>query len=155
MGPAAEVTSHLYARVLCRASKHVRTWQLALLEQSGYPDRMPQEIYYRGDVSKPPKAGDKFIQLDWEKTELRLTISQGIFIHARKKHHRLSTVKKFSTPKELQQAVGEAIDNTLRQVLSDLPFPARRRKAENPRKTRMPRASELAPSALSWPTMSR
>jgi hypothetical protein len=76
---------------------------------------MPREIYYSGDVSKPPKAGDKFIQLDWEKTALKLTISQGIFRHARKKHHRLSTVKRFSAPKELQQAVGEAIDNTLRR----------------------------------------
>ena len=75
---------------------------------------MPREIYYSGDVAKP-KAGDKFIQLDWERTALKLTISKGIFGPARKKHHHLSTVKKFSTLKELQQAVGEAIDNALRR----------------------------------------
>ncbi len=84
---------------------------------------MPREIYYSGDVSRPPKAGDKFIQLDWEKTALKLTISQGIFGHARKKHHNLSTVKKFSTLKELQQAVGEAIDNALRRGFKRFTFP--------------------------------
>jgi hypothetical protein len=89
---------------------------------------MPREIYYSGDVSKPPKAGDEFIQLDWEKTALKLTISQGIFRHARKKHHRLSTVKKFSTPKELQQAVGEAIDQALRRGFKRFAFPDDRAK---------------------------
>ena len=74
---------------------------------------MPCEIYYNGDVSMPPKTGDKFMQFDWEKTALKLTISQGIFGDARKKHLHLSAVKKFSTLKELQQAVGEAIDNAL------------------------------------------
>jgi len=85
---------------------------------------MPREIYYSGDVSKPPKAGDKFIQLDWEKTALKLTISQGIFRHARKKHHHLSTVKKFSAPKELKRAVGEAVDNALRLGFRRFTFPS-------------------------------
>ena len=102
-GEGIEVTPHLYARVL------------HCLESSGYADPMPREIYYSGDAAKPLKAGDKFIQLDWEKTALELTISKGTFCHARKKHHDLSTVMKFSTLKELQQAVGEAIDNALRQ----------------------------------------
>jgi hypothetical protein len=93
---------------------------------------MPREIYHCGDVSKQPKVGDKFVQLDWEKTALKLTISRGILGHARKKHHHLSTVKKFSTLKELQQAVGEAIDNALRQGFKRFTSSTRRRKAEDP-----------------------
>lgn len=87
---------------------------------------MPREIYYNGDVLKPPKAGDKFIQLDWTKTALRLTISQGIFVNPREKHHQLSTIKEFSTVKELQQAVGESIDEALRRGFKrfTLPYPA-------------------------------
>jgi hypothetical protein len=84
---------------------------------------MPREIYYSGDVSKPPKAGDKFIQLDWEKTALKLKISQGIFDAPRKKHLHLSTVKEFSTVKELQQAVGESIDEALRRGFKRLTLP--------------------------------
>jgi hypothetical protein len=76
---------------------------------------MQREIYYSGDAATPPKPGDKFIQLDWEKSGLELTISKGNFGHARKKHHDVSRVIKFSTLKELQQAIGEAIDNGLRQ----------------------------------------
>jgi hypothetical protein len=76
---------------------------------------MPREIYYSGDVSKPPKTGDRFIQLDWEKTALKLTISQGTFASPRKKHLQLSSVKKFSTVKEFQKAVGESIDEALRR----------------------------------------
>ncbi len=84
---------------------------------------MPREIYYNGGVSKPPKAGDKFIQLDWEKTALKLTISQGIFDDPRKKHRHVSTVKEFSTRKELQQAVGESIDDALRRGFKRFTLP--------------------------------
>jgi len=84
---------------------------------------MPREIYYNGGVSEPPKAGDKFIQLDWEKTALKLTISQGIFGDPRKKHRHVSTVKEFSTLKELQQAVGESIDDALRRGFKRFTLP--------------------------------
>jgi hypothetical protein len=84
---------------------------------------MPREINYSRDVSKPPKAGDKFIQLFWEKTGLKLKISQGIFDAPRKKHLHLSTVKEFSTVKELQQAVGESIDEALRRGFKRLTLP--------------------------------
>jgi hypothetical protein len=40
---------------------------------------MPREVYYSGDVSKPPKAGDKFIQLDWDESSLSLDVGNGIF----------------------------------------------------------------------------
>jgi hypothetical protein len=40
---------------------------------------MPREIYYSGDVSKPPQAGDKFIQLDWDESSLSLDVGHGIF----------------------------------------------------------------------------
>jgi len=40
---------------------------------------MPREIYYSGDVSKPPQAGDKFIQLDWDESSLFLDVGYGIF----------------------------------------------------------------------------
>jgi hypothetical protein len=90
---------------------------------------MPREIYYSGDVSEPPKAGDKFIQLDWEKTALKLTISQGIFANPRKKHLQVSTVKKFSTIKELQKAVGESIDEALRRGFKRFNYVLRRKQS--------------------------
>jgi hypothetical protein len=40
---------------------------------------MPRQIYYSGDVSKPPKAGDKFIQLDWDESSLSLDVGHEIF----------------------------------------------------------------------------
>ena len=40
---------------------------------------MPREIYYSGDVSKPPKAGNKFIQLDWDESSLSPDVGHGIF----------------------------------------------------------------------------
>jgi hypothetical protein len=88
---------------------------------------MPREIYYSGDVSKPPKAGDKFIQLDWEKTALKLTISKESLDTLARNITIFQPVKKFSTLKELQQAVGEAIDNALRRGFKRFTLPYARK----------------------------
>jgi hypothetical protein len=71
---------------------------------------MPREIYYSGDVSKRPVAGDKFIQVDWDEDSLTLDLRRGVYPEG------LSIVPKpvrFSTLDELHEAVHSATEGAL------------------------------------------
>ena len=63
---------------------------------------MPREVYYGGDVSKRPMAGDEYVQLDWDESSLTLYLRHGVFADEdSRKQKRL----RFPTLKELNQAL--------------------------------------------------
>ncbi len=72
---------------------------------------MPREIYYSGDVSKPPKAGDRFIQLDWEESSLSLDVGHGIVPDQRSRN----PTRCFPTLDKLHEAIGKQREKALSQ----------------------------------------
>jgi hypothetical protein len=82
---------------------------------------MPREVYYSGDVSKPPKAGDKFIQLDWSEGSLALIVGHGIFPD-QISHN---PTRRFPTLDKLHEAIRKHREDALRKgfKLYTLPYP--------------------------------
>ena len=82
---------------------------------------MPREIYCSGDVSKPPTAGDKFIQLDWDESSLSLDVGHGIFPDQNSRN----PTRRFPTLDKLHEAIGKHREATLRKgfKLYTLPYP--------------------------------
>jgi hypothetical protein len=72
---------------------------------------MPREIYYSGDVSKPPKAGDRFIQLDWNESSLSLDVGHGIVPDQRSRN----PTRCFPTLDKLHEAIGKQREKALSQ----------------------------------------
>ncbi len=72
---------------------------------------MPREIYYSGDVSKPPKAGDRFIQLDWDESSLSLDVGHGIVPDQRSRN----PTRCFPTLDKLHEAIGKQREKALSQ----------------------------------------
>ena len=72
---------------------------------------MPREIYYSGDVSKPPKAGDRFIQLDWDESSLSLDVGHGIVPDQRSRN----PTRCFPTLDKLPEAIGKQREKALSQ----------------------------------------
>jgi hypothetical protein len=64
---------------------------------------MPREIYYSGDVSKPPKAGDKSIELDWDESSLSLDVSHGILPDQNSRN----PTRRFPTLDKLHEEIGK------------------------------------------------
>jgi hypothetical protein len=72
---------------------------------------MPREIYYNGDVSKPPKAGDKLIQLDWDESSLSLDVGHGILPDQSSRN----PTRCFPTLDKLHEAIGKQRKDALRK----------------------------------------
>jgi hypothetical protein len=72
---------------------------------------MPREVYYSGDVSKPPKAGDKHIQLDWDVSSLSLDVGHGISPNQRSRN----PTRRFPTSDKLHEAIGKHREAALRK----------------------------------------
>jgi hypothetical protein len=89
-----------------------------------FPDRDRQQSTTAGMYQSRPRPGTNF-QLDWEKTALKLTISQGIFGHARKKHHHLSNGEEVFNSRNYNKPSERLLIMRCVGVLSDLPFPMR------------------------------
>jgi hypothetical protein len=61
------------------------------------------ETYYK-DISRPPKAGEEFIELAWADIPgFELTVTRGIFDDKRKQK---TKTLQFPTSKELDEAIG-------------------------------------------------
>lgn len=68
------------------------------------------EIYYSGDVSKRPMAGDEYLQLDWDESSLTLFLRHGVFADDdSRKQKRL----RFPTLKELNQVLEKQREEAL------------------------------------------
>jgi hypothetical protein len=80
-----------------------------------------RKIYYSGDVSQPPKAGDKFIQLDWDESSLSLDVGHGIFPDQSSRN----PTRCFPTLDKLHEAIEEQREDALRKgfKLYTLPYP--------------------------------
>ena len=73
-------------------------------------DERWHQVFFNGDVSKPPKAGDKFIQLDSDEVDLTLDVRRGVYPEG-------SSGKpaplRFSTTDKLQEAIQRAREDAL------------------------------------------
>jgi hypothetical protein len=72
---------------------------------------MRREVYYNEDVSKPPEAGDKFIQLDWEESTLSLEVFHGIFPDGSSR----KATRRFPTLDKLHEAIGKYREDAVLQ----------------------------------------
>ena len=94
---------------------------IALRRSRVYAELIPREVYYSGDVSKPPKAGDKYIQLDWDESSLSLDVGHGISPDQRSRN----PTRRFPTLDKLHEAIRKHREAALRKgfKLYILPYP--------------------------------